>query len=39
MPQSSASATENARIGMLMRMTDSGGKESGESSKGSLASQ
>ena len=39
MPQSSASATENARMGVSIRMIDSAGKESGESNKGSLASQ
>lgn len=35
----STSATENARMEALMQMTDSGGKESGESNKGSFASQ
>jgi hypothetical protein len=39
MPQSSASATENARTEALMRMTDSAGKESGDSNRGSRASQ
>jgi len=39
MPQNSASAMENARMGALIRMTDSAGKESGESNKGSFASQ
>src|SRR5213082_55800 len=38
-PQSSASATENERMGAFMRMTDSAGKESGDSTKGSRASQ
>jgi len=35
----STSATENARMEALMQMTDSGGKKSGESNKGSFASQ
>src|SRR5919108_583575 len=38
-PQSSASATENARMGAFMRMTDPAGKESGDSTRGSRASQ